>query len=65
MDVKFTWNDQAVEAIKRDAIAKMEKRLATVRCPVHGTGATFDPTKGELDRPCCDELTKAVARALR
>jgi hypothetical protein len=63
MDVKFSWDDKAVEAAKREAIANAEKRLAKVRCPVHGTGATFDP-KGELDRPCCDELTKAVRSAL-
>jgi hypothetical protein len=61
MEIKFDWDSDAIE---REVRKKLEARVANVRCPVHGTGATFDSSKGTLVSPCCDELTKAVKRAL-
>lgn len=55
-------------AIERLAIEELRKRLAPVRCPVHGTGVTVDEVAPDgspvLQEPCCDELTKAVRTAL-
>jgi hypothetical protein len=65
MDVKITWDEKAIEAVKQEAIRNVEKRLSNVHCPVHGTRVTLDqhkqPVQTEL---CCDELAQAIKRAL-
>jgi hypothetical protein len=68
MSVEFHWNSGAVEQVKREAVANIQRRVDPVRCPLHGTRVTVSDL-GEggqplLDRPCCEELTKAIRQAL-
>jgi hypothetical protein len=66
--VDFKWNPDAVEQVKREAVTNLQRRLDSVRCPVHGTGVRVEGLQrtGEpvLDEPCCEELTKAIKKAL-
>jgi hypothetical protein len=74
MNIEIKWDDAALKRVLREVEAKamqlgrreIERRLQTVRCPLHGTApkTTWQGDEAHLVDPCCDQLGQAVTTAV-